>query len=348
MNIQILTILNCPMFGFFVTLKKMSFNKPIIAILSLTLLIACKHGKPGQNKSLLPADSKRNIEGSFPISGAYALYPVVKKWSDDFMKIHPALHIVIRQGGTGQGVDDLLSRKNQLAMISRAITDEEQTEGIWVLPVAKEGVAPIVNQRNPFINRILERGITPEKLIKLFTGDKQVTWGELLDSTVKEKVVVYTRADESGAASVWAGFLWKESTDLKGIKVTDDEEMIKSIQGNPLAIGYCNFFYAFDPGTGERVNDIQVIPVDLDFDRKIDRREVPFSNIKKAQRGLWLGYYPKNLTRELTFGSIGKPSDPDILEFLNYALTEGQVTVASMGFCELNDVYIKNALNSLK
>ena len=100
--------------------------------------------------------------------------------------------------------------------------------------------------------------------------------------------------------------------------------MIKSIQGNPLAIGYCNFSYAFDPGTGERIKDIQVIPIDLDFDKIIDRKEVPFSNINKAHRGLWLGYYPKNLTRELTFGSIGKPTDPAILEFLNYALTTGQ------------------------
>jgi phosphate transport system substrate-binding protein len=296
----------------------------------------------------LPAEAKKDIAGSFTISGAYALYPLVKKWSDDFMKIHPAIQIVITQGGTGEGIEDLLSKKNQLAMISRPLSDEEQTEGIWVLPVAKEGVAPIVNQRNPNIKRILERGITPEKLIKLFTGDKLMTWGELLDTTAKERAVVYTREDKSGAAVVWAGFLWKESTNLKGIKVNGDEEMIKSIQGNPLAIGYCNFSYAFDPGTGDRVKDIQVLPIDLDFDKTIDRKEVPFSNIKKAHRGLWLGYYPKNLTRELTLGSIGKPTDPAILEFLNYALTAGQVVVGSTGFCELNDVYIKNALNTLK
>lgn len=326
----------------------MSLIKSIIPIFCLTLLFACKPGKPEQNQSKLPAETNKDIAGTFTISGAYALYPLVKKWSDDFMKIHPAVQIVVAQGGTGVGVDDLLSKKNQLAMISRPLTDEEQTEGIWILPVAKEGVAPIVNQKNPFLKRLLERGITPEKLIRLFTGANPMTWGELLDTTVKEKAVVYTRADESGAAVVWAGFLWKESTDLKGIKVTGDEEMIKSIQGNPLAIGYCNFSYAFDPGTGERIKDIQVMPIDLDFDKIIDRKEVPFSNINKAHRGLWLGYYPKNLTRDLTFGSIGKPSDPAILEFLNYALTAGQAVVASTGFCELNDVYIKNALNTLK
>jgi len=33
-----------------------------------------------------------------------------------------------------------------------------------------------------------------------------------------------------------ANFLWKESTDLRGIKVVGDDEMIKRIQGNQLAI----------------------------------------------------------------------------------------------------------------
>jgi ABC-type phosphate transport system substrate-binding protein len=161
-------------------------------------------------------------------------------------------------------------------------------------------------------------------------------------------VVVYTRADESGAADIWASFLWKERADLKGIKVAGDEGMIKSIQGNPLAIGFCNFSYAFDTVNGDRIKDIQVIPIDLDFDKIIDKKEVPFSNIKKAHRGLWLGYYPKNLTRELIFGSMGKPTDAAILEFLNYALTTGQSAVGRSGFCELNDVYIKNTLDRLK
>ena len=326
----------------------MSQNKTIILFLCLAILSGCKSRKSEQNQISVPAESKSELRGNFTISGAYALYPLVRKWSDDFMKINPGVKIVVTSGGTGLGIDDLLAKKNQLAMISRPLTDEEQSDGIWVVPVAKEGVAPIVNQRNPFLKRILERGVNPEKLIRLFTGSKPMTWGELLDTTLQEKVVVYTRADESGAAVIWANFLWKESTDLKGIKVVGDDEMIKSIQGNHLAIGYCNFAYAFDTINGERIKDIQVMPIDLDFDRSIDKKEVPFINIKKAHRALWLGFYPKNLTRELTFGSIGKPADRAILEFLNYALTTGQASVASSGFCELNDVYLKNSLDDLK
>jgi len=326
----------------------MNFIKSIILLAFLALIPCCRSGNSEKSPGNLQKVPKADISGTFSISGGDALYPLVHKWADDFMKINPHIKIILTAGGTGQGIADLLSKKAQLAMISRPLTNEELSDSILTIPVAKAGVAPIVNQRNPYFKRILESGINPANLIKLFTSNSLVTWGELLDTISKEKAVVYTRDVESGAAVIWANFLWKESTDLKGIKVGGDKEMIKSVQGNPLAIGFCNFSYAFDSITGDRVKDIQVLPIDLDFDKVIDKKEIPFANIHKAHRGLWLGYYPKNLTRELTFGSVGKPNDPAILAFLTYTLTVGQTVVGSSGFCELNDVYIKSALDKLK
>jgi phosphate transport system substrate-binding protein len=319
-----------------------------ILVLCLGIISGCQPRTSGQPQGNTGTEAKSQLSGNFTITGAYALYPLVKKWSDDFMKIHPGIKITITANGTGKGIDELKSKKTQLTMISRPLTDGEESDSIWTIPVAKAGVAPIVNQKNPYFKRILHHGIDPQKLIRLFTGNAPMTWGELLDTAAKEKVLVYTRADESGAAVIWADFLWKESTDLKGTKVTGDEEMIRSIQGNRLSLGYCNFSYAFDTVSGDRVKDIQVLPIDLDFDKTIDKKELPFSNIKKAHRGLWLGYYPKNLTRELTIGSIGKPTDMAILEFLNYTLTTGQASVGKSGFCELNDVYIRSALERLQ
>jgi len=326
----------------------MYFNRITILLLCLVLISGCNPRKTDQTQIKPVTQPKSDLSGNLCITGADALYPLVTKWCNDFVKLYPHVKIVVLKGGTGIGIDDLHSKKAQLAMISRPLTDEEVSDSVWIIPVAKAGVAPIVNQRNPYFKRILQRGIDPKKLIRLFTGTQPMTWGELLDTASKEKAVVYTRGDESGAAVIWANFLWKESADLKGIKVVGDDEMIRSIQGNPLGIGYCNFSYAFDSVSGERIKDIQVLPIDLDFDNTIDKKEIPFSNIKKAHRGLWLGYYPKNLTRELTFGSIGKPTDQVVLEFLNYTLTTGQAAVGSSGFCELNDVYIKSALENLK
>ena len=309
--------------------------------------MGCKPRKSEQNQVQPVSKSTAEISGSFTISGAYALYPIVKKWSDDFMKLHPSVKIIVTQGGTGKGLEDLMAKTSQLAMISRPMTDTELGEGIWTIPVAKDGVAAIMNRKNPYIRRVLDRGLSPDKFLKVFTSSKPVTWGELLDTIKKEEVLVFTRKDESGAAEVFAAFLNKESSDLKGKGVIGDDEMIKSIQNNPLAIGFCNFSYAFNIVTGEQIKDVQIIPADLDYDHKIDRKEIPFNNLDKAHRGLWLGIYPKNLCRELSIGSLGKPADPAIVEFLKFVLTEGQATISESGLCELNDVYIKNSLDYL-
>ncbi|MCX6254070.1 MAG: substrate-binding domain-containing protein [Bacteroidia bacterium] len=326
----------------------MNYNKSSILLLCFVILFGCKARNSEKNQNKVPAEAKGNISGNFLISGAYALYPLVRKWADDFMKIQPAVKIMVVSGGTGQGITDLLAKKNQLAMVSRPLTDEELNAGIWSVPVAKDGVAPIINQKNPYLERILNQGLSPEEYMKAFTSDKPLTWGELLDTIGKEKIIVFTRADESGAADVFADFLFKKSSDLKGTRVTGDEEMIKSVQENKLALGFCNFSYAFDAKTGERIKNIQIVPSDLDFDNKIDREEIPFTNLEEAHRGLWLGIYPKNLCRELTISSLEKPVDPAIIEFLRYMLTEGQESIKETGLCALNNVYLRSSLEKLK
>lgn len=322
--------------------------KLTVLILSISIISACKSRNSDAPHDNFQAEKKSSVSGNFSVSGAYALYPLVRKWADDFMLINPEIKIDVTKTGTGQGIDDLLAKKNQLAMISRPLTEEEMNAGLWSVPVAKDGVAPIVNQKNPYLEKILDQGLSPDEFIKAFTGDKQITWGEVLGTKGKEKIIVFSRADESGAADVFADFLFKKSSELKGIRVTGDEEMIKSVQENIFALGFCNFSYAFDRNTGERIKDIQIIPSDLDFDNKIDRKEIPFNNLQESHRGLWLGIYPKILCRELTISSLGKPVDPAIVEFLKYILTDGQESIKKTGLCELNDVYLEYSLDRLK
>lgn len=319
-----------------------------LLILCLALLAGCGRGKSENKSDAIQVPSKSNISGNITISGAYALSPLTKKWTDSFMKLHPGVKIEIIETGTGQGVNALITKKVQLAMISRPLQDEERDAGIWVIPVAKDGVAPIVNRKNPYLAKLLRQGLSPDEFQKMFTADKPVRWSEFLDTTGTEKVMVFSRADESGASDMLARFLFRNSTDFRGTKVTGDYEMIKSVQDNPMALGFCNFSFAFNGQNGERTENIQVIPFDLDYDNNVDRKEMPFKNLDEAHRSVWLGIYPDILCRELTFGSMGKPTDPAIIEFLKYVLTDGQEEVKNAGLCKLNDVYVKYSLEFLE
>lgn len=63
--------------------------KTIIPFLILALVSGCN--SPKTNKELTQSKEavKSELNGSFSISGAYALYPLKLKLADEFMVIHP-------------------------------------------------------------------------------------------------------------------------------------------------------------------------------------------------------------------------------------------------------------------
>jgi phosphate transport system substrate-binding protein len=193
---------------------------------------------------------------------------------------------------------------------------------------------------------LLTRGIDPQKLQMVFTVE-DLTWGEVLDTVSKEKLRPYTRGDVSGAAEIWANFIWKTQADLKGKLVYGDEDMIKRIQQDKYAIGYCNLGYAYDRASGKRLENIQVVPLDLDFDAKVDRKEQPYETIDRIHRAIWLGLYPMSLCRYLSFVVKQDVKDTLIRDFLNWSLTQGDSCVKSTGYCDLNHVEKRLAMDAL-
>jgi len=99
----------------------MSCFKCIIPVLILVLTTGC----PSSNTEKISVESQKEVkgdlQGQITISGAYALYPLILKMSEDFMALHPGVKILVTKKGTGEGITDLLGRKSQLVMISRPL-----------------------------------------------------------------------------------------------------------------------------------------------------------------------------------------------------------------------------------
>jgi phosphate transport system substrate-binding protein len=154
----------------------MRLSRSIIPLLIFLLVSGCP-SRTGSESTASRTEIKENLQGQITISGAYALFPLILNMSEDFMALHPGVKVVVTRMGTGEGITELLTKRTQLAMISRPLADEEINEGIWVIPVAKDGVAPIVNQENPYIENLLSQGLSPEEFMRLFTSEKQMVWG---------------------------------------------------------------------------------------------------------------------------------------------------------------------------
>src|SRR6476661_8880958 len=98
-----------------------------------------------------PAEEK---EPSISFSGAFALYPLVQKWAEEYNKTHPKIRFDIQTGGAGKGLTDVLSGAVDVGMFSREITTAEKRKGVWWIALCKDAVLPTINSKNPYIDII--------------------------------------------------------------------------------------------------------------------------------------------------------------------------------------------------
>ena len=74
------------------------------------------------------------------ISGAFALYPMVVKWGEEYQKLHPDVQFDISAGGAGKGMTDALTGAVDIGMVSRAIKPEEEAQGAFWVPVVRSSI----------------------------------------------------------------------------------------------------------------------------------------------------------------------------------------------------------------
>ena len=112
-------------------MKKSTFIYFLTIVIGFGLWI---HGC--QSNSDSSSGSKDQLKGKITLSGAFALYPLVVKWAEEFQKIHPGVTINVSAGGAGKGMADALSKMVDLGMYSKEVSPEEQAKGAWWVPVA--------------------------------------------------------------------------------------------------------------------------------------------------------------------------------------------------------------------
>lgn len=292
--------------------------------------------------------AKDNLKGHITISGAFALYPMAVKWAEEFRKLHPQVRIDISAGGAGKGMTDILSKVADLGMVSRDINPEETKKGAFSIAVTKDAVVATLSAKNPKLKEILATGLKKSAASDLWINDKIKTWGQVLSIKSTVPIHVYTRADACGAGESWAKYLNNKQEDLLGIGVYGDPGLATAVMKDPLAIGYNNLCYAFNPKTKQPLPGIRVAPFDLNSNGKVDADENFYGNMDQLMNAIAAGKYPSPPARDLYFVSAGKPANKLVIAFLNWILTDGQKYVREAGFVQLTTDKLNSELKKLK
>jgi phosphate transport system substrate-binding protein len=322
----------------------------VLALFMFSFSVLLSYGKEKET-------AEGELKGTVRVSGAWALYPMMVKWGEEFMKKHPKVRIDVSAGGAGKGMADALARLVDIGMVSREIRPEEVAQGVFSVPVVKDAVFPTVNSHNPALKSgLLEKGVTKKVFTALWIEGRSMTWGEVaglgaagagVDGTAsKQKVSVYTRSDSCGAAETWALYLGGKQEDLKGVGVYGDPGLADAVKRDAGGTGYNNLNYAYDMKTGLPVEGILIIPIDVNENGKIDPPE-DLSTKQKAIHAIQTGAYPSPPARDLYIvtkeGFQGLSRD-----FVKWILTEGQAFVDETGYIRLEERKLVETLKKVE
>jgi phosphate transport system substrate-binding protein len=318
-----------------------------VLILGSILLTACG----GAATPLAPtqaAPAADALSGTITVSGAFALYPMMTVWAEEFQKLHPKVQFDIQAGGAGKGMTDTLAGAVDIGMVSRAIKPEEETKGAYWVAVTKDAVFPVISAKNPVLNDILAKGISKDTFKKIFITGEIKTWGEVVGRPeVKDEIHVYTRSDSAGAAEVWAQFSGgKVQADLKGIGVNADPGLLDAVVQDPLGIGYNNLGFAFDLSSGKSAAGAVVAPIDINVNGIADPDEL-IDSLSKATEAVASGKYPFPPARVENLVTKGKPSGV-VQAFIVWILTDGQGMVGQAGYVPLSPLEQAESLAKVK
>lgn len=323
-----------------VQISRMGF-KFVAVVASLGLLLSgCGRGT-GQS-------GEDELSGTIAVSGAWALYPMMVRWSEEYHNLHPNVEFDISAGGAGKGMADALAGAVDIGMVSRAIYQEEIEQGAFWVKVVRDAVVPTMSANNPHLVRLQNQGIAQATLGAIWMGEIK-TWGEVIgDSSVNDEIHIYTRSDACGAADTWAAYLGgHKQEDLKGVAVYGDPGLASAVSQDPLGIGYNNLNFAYDTNTRRPVAGLQIVPIDLNGNGQVDADESFYATKSELMAAIGEERYPSPPARALNLVTLHSPSGVT-RAFIRWVLTDGQAFVEETGYVPLTQAELEMELAKLQ
>jgi phosphate transport system substrate-binding protein len=173
---------------------------------------------------------------SLQISGSESMRPVITACAEDFMSRSLHSDVIVRGGGSGEGISALLHGLVELGMSSRALTDKEQRYAtlnsipLSVSPYAIDGIAVIVHPSNPLTE------IDLLQLKAIYSGQER-SWREL-GAGPEGEIYTLARASGSGTAALFAERVLGSSDAVSRMKHATNEAIVEEVAGRPDAMGY--------------------------------------------------------------------------------------------------------------
>jgi len=275
--------------------------------------------------------------GKIDISCSPGLNPLVSKWAAGYVTFNPDAQISVNDIGNHSVNGENI----------KILTENDAFAGKyeWKIAIGKDVIVPVINPENPYIKSIMEKGLSA-KLLHTALRTKTPEWSGLLnDASVLPLKIFVT--DDSFLSKAVTGFGDIPSGIMESGMVVSKEELIRAIQNDPLALGFCYVKDIIDFDAGSFTNGLVIMPIDKNMNGSIDRFESCYSNPAEFLRAVVIGKYPAALTGNIYATSAELPENQSEQGFLSWILMQGQNQLASYGFAKLQNVETLAAAKAL-
>lgn len=267
-------------------------------LLSILILGGCSSKNNTQENS--NDGSNNSLSGTINITGSTSVEKILHDMMDEFMAYNPQVRINYTGTGSSSGISDTLSKSNDIGTSSRELKEKEQIDDLQEIVFAYDGIAVVVNPKNPV------QTISLEQLGKIYSG--QITnWSEL--GGKDRKIIVVSREEASGTKTAYEELIYLEDNGgltLDATVVEGNGTIQANVAGNENAIGYVSFAFI-----DESVRSVSIDGVE--------------ANAANATSGDY------KLARPFLFVNLKSEESEVVKKFLEFTITDGQEFVEEHG-----------------
>jgi phosphate transport system substrate-binding protein len=174
--------------------------------------------------------------GSVQIVGSESMRSVVSACAEAFMSRNPKVDIIVKGGGSADGVAAVLHGIADVGMVSRELSQRERdfaaSKGIELseIPLARDGVTVVVNRANRIASLSLEQ------LQAIFAGTVR-NWRDL--GGEDEEIVAIGRATGSGTQALFAERVFDGRAHAASVlAMSSNEAVVAEVAARAGAVGY--------------------------------------------------------------------------------------------------------------
>lgn len=162
------------------------------------------------------------------VTGSSTVAPLALEIGKRFEAQHKGVQINVQTGGSSRGIADARSGLADIGMASRELAISEQD--LFEHRIALDGIALIVNSKNP-ISKLAD-----EDIRSIYTGSI-TNWKEV--GGLDKSITVVNKAEGRSTLELFLKYMGLKNSDINAsVVIGDNQQGIKTIVGNPYAIGY--------------------------------------------------------------------------------------------------------------